>query len=66
MQKVAQYNRLHRLPPTSQGKPDGRERVENEDEDEDDIIPNQVDHEYDFGTWKGYAGQFFPEFVKRT
>lgn len=64
--KVAEHNRLLRLPRTRQGKHDGQEKVENDNEieSEDDIVPNQVDHEYDFGTWKGYAGQFSPEFVK--
>ncbi|KAF9302284.1 hypothetical protein BGZ74_005550, partial [Mortierella antarctica] len=36
--------------------PDGRQKIE--------TITNQVDHEYDFGTWKGYAGQFSSEFLK--
>ncbi|KAF9330572.1 hypothetical protein BG006_006456 [Podila minutissima] len=35
---------------------DGRRKVE--------TITNQVDHKYDFGTWKGYAGQFSSEFLK--
>jgi hypothetical protein len=59
--KVAEHNRFIRLPPTGHGKKlnhDGHGKVENE------FVPNQVDHEYDFGTWKGYAGQFSPEFVK--
>ncbi|KAG0245945.1 subtilisin-like serine protease [Mortierella sp. GBA43] len=59
--KVAEHNRFTRLPPTRHGKMlnhDGHGKVENE------FVPNQVDHEYDFGTWKGYAGQFSPEFVK--
>ncbi|ORZ23883.1 peptidase S8/S53 domain-containing protein [Lobosporangium transversale] len=28
------------------------------------MIPNQVDHEYDFGSWKGYAGQFSLDLLK--
>lgn len=59
--KVAEHNRLIRLLSTGQGKKhklDGHGKVDNE------IIPNQVNHEYDFGIWKGYAGQFSPEFVR--
>ncbi|KAF9190038.1 subtilisin-like serine protease [Haplosporangium sp. Z 767] len=53
--RVAAHNRMIHIPPD--GEP-GQQRVEQE------IVPNQVDHEYDFGTWKGYAGQFSPEFLK--
>ncbi|KAI7829576.1 peptidase S8/S53 domain-containing protein [Gamsiella multidivaricata] len=53
--KAAEKNRLVRPPPTGEN---GHQK------DDSEIIPNQVDHEYDFGTWKGYAGQFSSEFVK--
>ncbi|KAF9404293.1 Subtilisin-like protease 10, partial [Podila epigama] len=50
--KVEEHNRLARVP-----GPDGKQKLEQE-------VPNQVSHEYDFGTWKGYAGQFSSEFLK--
>ncbi|KAG0208053.1 subtilisin-like serine protease [Mortierella sp. GBA30] len=58
--RAAEHNRLIRLSPPQQDQmdQDGKEKVEQQ------IVPNQVDHEYDFGTWKGYAGQFSSEFVK--
>ncbi|KAF9948073.1 hypothetical protein BGZ70_002375 [Mortierella alpina] len=52
--RVAERNRLQQ----AQGKQRGEQKLEQE------LVPNQVDHEYDFGTWKGYAGQFSSEFVK--
>ncbi|KAI1312260.1 serine protease [Mortierella claussenii] len=51
--KVAEHNRLVHLQ-----QQEGQERVEQEP------IPNEVNHEYDFGTWKGYAGQFSIDFLK--
>ncbi|KAF9940622.1 hypothetical protein BGZ67_007260 [Mortierella alpina] len=52
--RVAERNRLQ----LAQGDQRGQQKLEQEQ------VPNQVDHEYDFGTWKGYAGQFSSEFVK--
>ncbi|KAG9327430.1 hypothetical protein KVV02_006006 [Mortierella alpina] len=52
--RVAERNRLQ----LAQGEQRGQQKLEQEQ------VPNQVDHEYDFGTWKGYAGQFSSEFVK--
>ncbi|KAG0033541.1 hypothetical protein BGZ81_008117 [Podila clonocystis] len=49
--KLEEHNRLLNTP-----GPDGRQKVE--------TVANQVDHEYDFGTWKGYAGQFSSDFLK--
>ncbi|KAF9999603.1 subtilisin-like serine protease, partial [Modicella reniformis] len=49
--KIAEHNRLIRLPPSTE-------------KDKHELVPSQIDHEYDFGTWKGYAGQFSPDFVK--
>lgn len=49
--KLKEHNRLIKNP-----GPDGRKKVE--------TVENQVDHEYDFGTWKGYAGQFSSDFLK--
>ncbi|KAG0078276.1 hypothetical protein BGZ92_001527 [Podila epicladia] len=49
--KLEEHDRLVSTP-----GPDGHLKVE--------TITNQVDHEYDFGTWKGYAGQFSSEFLK--
>ncbi|KAF9361994.1 Suppressor of the cold-sensitive snRNP biogenesis mutant brr1-1 [Mortierella sp. AD094] len=54
--RVAEHNPLIRVSPEG-----GQEEQEREQQE---IIPNQVDHEYDFGTWKGYAGQFSSEFLK--
>lgn len=51
--RVAAHNRLIQVSDSN-----------DEDSTEDEIITNQVDHEYDFDTWKGYAGQFSPEFLK--
>ncbi|KAF9279052.1 serine protease, partial [Mortierella alpina] len=52
--RVAERNRLQ----LAQQEQRGEQKLEQEP------VPNQVDHEYDFGTWKGYAGQFSSEFVK--
>ncbi|KAG0044857.1 subtilisin-like serine protease [Gryganskiella cystojenkinii] len=52
--RVAAHNRLIQT-----GAHDGHQRTEDEE-----VISNQVDHEYDFGAWKGYAGQFTPELLK--
>ncbi|KAG0341483.1 subtilisin-like serine protease [Podila humilis] len=49
--QLDEHNRL-----THTDSPDGRQKHE--------VIPNQVDHEYDFGIWKGYAGQFSSDFLK--
>jgi hypothetical protein len=49
--KLKEHNRLINTP-----GPDGRKKIE--------TVQNQVDHEYDFGTWKGYAGQFSSDFLK--
>lgn len=63
--KIEEHNRLSRLPPKGdeterrQGEESGQEKIPKEE-----YIPNQVDHEYDFGAWKGYAGQFSAEFLK--
>ncbi|KAF8933352.1 hypothetical protein BGZ47_010898 [Haplosporangium gracile] len=66
--KIEEHNRLSRLsrlPPKSeeaeqrQGEESSRQKFS-----EEEYIPNQVDHEYDFGAWKGYAGQFSAEFLK--
>ncbi|KAG0060265.1 hypothetical protein BGZ90_004105 [Linnemannia elongata] len=63
--KIEEHNRLSRLPPKGeeteqrQGEGSGQQKIQ-----EEEYIPNQVDHEYDFGTWKGYAGQFSAEFLK--
>ncbi|KAF8957745.1 serine protease [Entomortierella lignicola] len=54
--RVAEHNRLIQV--LAQEDHDGQKRVQQ------GIIPNQVDHEYDFGTWKGYAGQFSSELLK--
>lgn len=51
--RVAAHNRLIQVSDAN-----------DEDNTEDETIANQVDHEYDFGTWKGYAGQFSPDFLK--
>ncbi|KAG0305340.1 hypothetical protein BGZ98_004274 [Dissophora globulifera] len=58
--RVSERNRLIKMPPAGENRQqqDGEENVEEE------WIPNQVYHEYDFGTWKGYSGQFSAEFVK--
>ncbi|KAK3831044.1 MAG: peptidase S8/S53 domain-containing protein [Linnemannia gamsii] len=50
------------MPP--KGEEDEQRQSEQQKLQEEDYIPNQVDHEYDFGTWKGYAGQFSPAFLK--
>ncbi|KAG0277599.1 subtilisin-like serine protease [Linnemannia exigua] len=60
--KIEEHNRLSRLPP--KGEEGAPPQSEQQKLQEEDYIPNQVDHEYDFGTWKGYAGQFSPEFLK--
>ncbi|CAO3563019.1 unnamed protein product [Mortierella alpina] len=52
--RVAERNRLQQ----AQAEQLGEQKLEQEP------VPNQVDHEYDFGTWKGYAGQFSSDFVK--
>ncbi|KAF9951396.1 serine protease [Mortierella alpina] len=52
--RVAERNRLQQ----AQAGQQGEQKLEQE------AVPNQVDHEYDFGTWKGYAGQFSSDFVK--
>ncbi|KAF9573220.1 serine protease [Mortierella alpina] len=52
--RVAERNRLQQ----AQAEQRGEQKLEQE------LVPNQVDHEYDFGTWKGYAGQFSSDFVK--
>ncbi|KAF9156161.1 hypothetical protein BG015_007059 [Linnemannia schmuckeri] len=63
--KIEEHNRLSRLPPKGEeaeqrhGEESGRQKFS-----EEEYISNQVDHEYDFGTWKGYAGQFSAEFLK--
>ncbi|KAG0294165.1 hypothetical protein BGZ96_001683 [Linnemannia gamsii] len=63
--KIEEHNRLSRLPPKSdeadqrQDGESGQQTIQKEE-----YVPNQVDHEYDFGTWKGYAGQFSAEFLK--
>ncbi|KAF9438228.1 subtilisin-like serine protease [Entomortierella beljakovae] len=49
--KVTEHNRLIRLAPADDGELN-------------EFIPNQVIHEYDFGSWKGYAGQFSSDFLK--
>ncbi|KAG0263467.1 hypothetical protein BG011_008760 [Mortierella polycephala] len=53
--RVAAHNRMIHISPDGEH---GQQKVEQE------IVPNQVDHEYDFGTWRGYAGQFSSEFLK--
>ncbi|KAF9578651.1 hypothetical protein BGW38_005448 [Lunasporangiospora selenospora] len=57
--RAAEHNRIakEQLQLQQQLVNDGRLRVEEE------AVPNQVDHEYDFVTWKGYAGQFSPQFL---
>ncbi|KAF9123358.1 hypothetical protein BGW39_009027 [Mortierella sp. 14UC] len=59
--KIEEHNRLSRLPP--KGEEIEQRQSEQQKIQEEDYIPNQVDHEYDFGTWKGYAGQFSAEFL---
>ncbi|KAF9374055.1 hypothetical protein CPC16_001517 [Podila verticillata] len=49
--ELEKHNRLINAP-----GPDGHQKRE--------TVTNQVDHEYDFGTWKGYAGQFSSDFLK--
>ncbi|KAF9381168.1 hypothetical protein CPB97_007915 [Podila verticillata] len=48
--KLEEHNRLINTP-----GPDGHQKLE--------TVANQVDHEYDFGIWKGYAGQFSSDFL---
>ncbi|KAF9901106.1 hypothetical protein EC991_006524 [Linnemannia zychae] len=65
--KIEEHNRLSRLPPKgeeSEQRQSEQRQSEQQKIQEEDYIPNQVDHEYDFGTWKGYAGQFSAEFLK--
>ncbi|KAF9974656.1 hypothetical protein BGZ73_001879 [Actinomortierella ambigua] len=54
---VEEQNRLIRLPPKDPNRAE-------DDSESEPIFENQVVHEYDFGTWKGYSGRFTPEFVK--
>lgn len=49
--KLEEHNRLINTP-----GPDGHQKLE--------TVANQVDHEYDFDIWKGYAGQFSSDFLK--
>lgn len=49
--KLKEHNRRINTP-----GPDGHRKLE--------TVANQVDHEYDFGIWKGYAGQFSSDFLK--
>ncbi|KAF9167204.1 Transcriptional coactivator, partial [Actinomortierella ambigua] len=60
--RVEQYNRLLRRPPRGHSRVDpGSEGSDNESEE---VLENKVVHEYDFGSWKGYAGRFTAEFIK--
>ncbi|KAF9918578.1 hypothetical protein FBU30_000131 [Linnemannia zychae] len=61
--KIEEHNRLFRLPPKGENDKQHSSDQQNILE-EDEYVPNQVDHEYDFGAWKGYAGQFSDEFLK--
>ncbi|KAG0217227.1 hypothetical protein BGX33_011105 [Mortierella sp. NVP41] len=60
--KVEEHSRLSRLSPKgekNEQRQSGEQKIQ-----EEGYIPYQVDHEYGFGTWKGYAGQFSADFLK--